>query len=65
MGARAFLVGFPAFLVASTAVTILGTPPLGGRDAQPSWRWVGGAALVVAIGSLLGLPPGGGFPARG
>jgi hypothetical protein len=35
------------------------------RDRRPPravWRWLGIAALLVVLGSLVGLPPGGGFP---
>jgi hypothetical protein len=64
VGARAFLVLFPPLLLAAAAADV----SLGERGpARPSppgraRRVAGAAALGVAVGSLAGLPPGGGFP---
>ena len=70
VGSRAFLLVFPAFLLAAAVVTLLGRgdPPQDGaaapRKPAPAdgWGWVGACALGVGLASLLGLPPGGGFP---
>ncbi|MGH2737833.1 MAG: hypothetical protein ACRDHH_03390, partial [Actinomycetota bacterium] len=63
VGTRAFLVLFPCFLVAAGAITLVGwpgrSPP---RPARAGWRWLGAAALAAAALSILGFPPGGGFP---
>jgi hypothetical protein len=63
VGTRAFLMLFPSFLVAAGAVALVGwpgrAPP---RPARVGWRWLGAAALAVATLSILGFPPGGGFP---
>jgi hypothetical protein len=37
-------------------------PPRGERPPLRLWGWLSTAALGIALGSLLGLPPGGGFP---
>ncbi len=63
VGTRAFLVLFPAFLVAAGAVALVGWP--GGappRPARAGWRWLGAAGLAAGALSIVGLPPGGGFP---
>jgi hypothetical protein len=64
VGIRAFLVLFPALLVAIGAAVLLAWP---GRTAEArppraGWRWLGTASLGVAVLSLVGFPPGGGFP---
>ena len=66
VGARAFLVLFPALILSAGAAQALLAAP----GAQPRWdrrgRWLlnaaGVAAAGVAFGSLAGIPPGGGFP---
>jgi hypothetical protein len=63
VGTRAFLVLFPAFLVAAGVIVLAGWP--GGippKTPRAGWRWLGLAALGAAALSLLGFPPGGGFP---
>lgn len=63
VGTRAFLVLFPAFLLAAGAVVLVGwpgeEPP---RPARAGWRWLGAAGLAAGALSIVGLPPGGGFP---
>lgn len=63
VGTRAFLVLFPPFLMAAGAIALAGWP---GRDppgpARAGWRWLGAAALAAVALSILGFPPGGGFP---
>lgn len=63
VGTRAFLVLFPPFLVAAGAIALVGwpgrAPP---RPARAGWRWLGAAAMAAAALSILGFPPGGGFP---
>jgi hypothetical protein len=65
VGLRAFLLLFPAFLLASGVALLVGWPgegeELAGRRSRIR-RWVGGAALGVSAASLAGLPPAGGFP---
>ena len=65
VGTRAFLLVFPAFLLASGVVALLARPDAE-EPAEPlgagSWRWLAAGALGVGLGSLLGMPPGGGFP---
>lgn len=65
VGLRAYLLLFPAFLLASGVAFLLGWPPqethVAGRTSRVR-RWVGGAALAVSVASLAGLPPTGGFP---
>jgi hypothetical protein len=65
VGLRAFLLLFPAFLLASGVTLLFGWPGQEEADAgrgSRARRWVGGAALTVSVVSLAGLPPGGGFP---
>jgi hypothetical protein len=68
VGARAFLILFPAFLLAAAAAQSLWTdePPVrfAAREGWPRKLLVALAVLVggVILGSLAGLPPGGGFP---
>jgi hypothetical protein len=71
VGARAFLVLAPVYLLAAgTAVMVGWEAPEEDRsprerDRRPPravWSWLGVAATVVILGSLVGLPPGGGFP---
>jgi len=63
IGARAFLVLFPVFLLGAGAVALVGVPgPPAPRPAGTGWRWLGAASLGVAALSILGFPPGGGFP---
>jgi hypothetical protein len=63
VGTRAFLVLFPSFLVAAGAIALVAwpgrAPP---RPARAGWRWLGAAALAAVVLSILGFPPGGGFP---
>lgn len=65
VGLRAYLLLFPAFLLASGVALLVGLPQqeneLAGRRSRVR-RWVGGAALAVSVASLAGLPPSGGFP---
>ncbi|HEX9823779.1 MAG TPA: hypothetical protein VGB51_05215 [Actinomycetota bacterium] len=62
VGARAFLALFPAFLLAAAGLQALAWP--GPERWRPVLlaRWVGVLATGVLVLSLLGLPPGGGFP---
>lgn len=71
VGARAYLVLAPVYLLAAgTAVLVGWEAPEEDRssrerDRRPPravWSWLGFAALLVVLGSLVGLPPGGGFP---
>jgi hypothetical protein len=67
VGSRAFLLLFPAFVLATVVVEILGhDDPVEERSKKPAaagpWGWLSACALGVGMGSLLGLPPGGGFP---
>ena len=71
VGARAFLVLAPAYLLAAGGAVLLGwEPPEDDRSSRerdrrppPSvWRWVGAASVVVVLASLIGIPPGAGFP---
>jgi len=74
-GVRAFLLLVPPLLLGAAAAALLSAhdPPgpgpvkleqATGPSAQPRplSHWVGVAALGVILGSILGLPPGGGFP---
>jgi hypothetical protein len=65
IGIRAYLTLFPAFLLASGVAFLVGWPgqeeEVAGR-ASRFRRWAGGAALVVSVASLAGLPPSAGFP---
>jgi hypothetical protein len=63
VGARAFLVLFPPLLLAAATAEL----SLGSLDRARPWnaplvRMAGVAGMGVALGSLVGLPPGGGFP---
>jgi hypothetical protein len=64
VGARAALVLTPPFLLAAGAAFALGWSRREEIDvgSRTGWRWLGAAALAVAVISLAGLPPGGGFP---
>ncbi len=63
VGTRAFLVLFPAFLLAAGAIALAGWPGGGEpRSSRAAWRWFGSAGLAAAVFSVLGFPPGGGFP---
>jgi len=67
VGTRAFLLLFPAVLLAASLVAFLtrdsGEEAAGNRGAATgAWGWLAAAAAGVALGSLLGMPPGGGFP---
>jgi hypothetical protein len=71
IGARAFLLLFPAFLLAAALVSFLARPDPGeetggerGKTAGSAgmWGWLAACALGVGLGSLLGMPPGGAFP---
>jgi hypothetical protein len=63
VGTRAFLVLFPTFLVAAGAIALSGWPGRAPhRPPRAGWRWLGAAALATAALSILGFPPGGGFP---
>lgn len=61
VGAQGFLVLFPPFLLAAGAFTAVAWADRL-REPARGWRWLGIPALAVAIVSLAGLPPGGGFP---
>lgn len=64
-GVRAFLVLFPAFLLAAAVSELLasGEPRLPvERRRHRVARALGALGLGVAVGSLAGIPPGGGFP---
>jgi hypothetical protein len=65
VGLRAFLLLFPAFLLASGVAVLVGWRGPGedvaGHRSRVR-RWVGGAALGVSLASLVGLPPAAGFP---
>ena len=63
VGTRAFLLLFPAFLLASALVGMLGRVPEEQETSSAgAWGWLAACALGIGLGSLLGLPPGGGFP---
>ena len=66
VGSRAFLLLFPAFLIAAGLVAFLGRPLPGEArekaEASGPWGWLAAGAIGVGLASLLGLPPGGGFP---
>ncbi|MGH2724337.1 MAG: hypothetical protein ACRDI0_08745 [Actinomycetota bacterium] len=69
VGARAFLVAFPAVLVAAGAATALAeaAPPVrwfanDPRDRRPVRSAAGALALGVAVASVAAAPVGGGFP---
>lgn len=59
VGARAFLWLAPAFLLSAAVAA-----GVSWASDEPwiAWRWIGAAAFGVAVLSLVGLPPGGGFP---
>jgi hypothetical protein len=65
VGLRAYLVLFPAFLLASGVIFLVGWKGRGevvrGRRSRVR-RWVGGAAVAASVASLTGFPPTGGFP---
>lgn len=65
VGLRAYLLLFPAFLLASGVIFLVGwagdESPAAGRSSRVR-RWVGGAAVTASVASLAGLPPAGGFP---
>ena len=65
-GVRAFLLAFPAFLIAAGAAHALAWPGRGADEGtvprRVRWRGPSAVALGVTLGSLLALPPGGGFP---
>lgn len=68
VGTRAFLLLFPAVLLASALVALLVRAP--DQDDERSretakagaWAWLSACAAGVGLASLLGMPPGGGFP---
>jgi hypothetical protein len=64
VGTRAALVLTPPFLLAAGAAFTLGWNRREEVDVESrsGWRWLGAAALAVAVLTLAGLPPGGGFP---
>jgi hypothetical protein len=63
VGTRAFLVLFPAFLLAAGTIVLVGWPgDVPPRTSRAGWRWLGAAALAAAVLSILGFPPAGGFP---
>jgi hypothetical protein len=69
VGTRAFLLLFPAVLLAGALVTALARDPEeekpagdGARAPSGPWAWLAACAIGVALASLLGMPPGGGFP---
>jgi hypothetical protein len=63
VGVRAFLLLFPAFLLAVGALTLLARPSWPDRRRDRAWsRPLQVASAGVAAASLLGLPLGAGFP---
>jgi hypothetical protein len=63
-GARAFLVTFPSFVLAAAVVqaAVAGDLLL---EEESRWRFLVATGVLtagVAVGSLVGAPPGGGFP---
>lgn len=69
VGTRAFLLLFPALLLASALAELLARPGSAGEGGERkasapagAWGWLAACALGVGLGSLLGMPPGGGFP---
>jgi hypothetical protein len=71
VGARAFLVLAPTYLLAAGGAVLLGweppeedrSPPRRDRrPPRPVWSWIAVASAAVILASLIGLPPGGGFP---
>ena len=63
VGTRAFLVLFPVFLLAAGVIALAGWPGGGEpKSSRAAWRWLGSAGLAAAAFSILGFPPGGGFP---
>jgi hypothetical protein len=65
-GARAFLVTFPPLVLAAAVVQAAVSGDLLPEGGTGRWRRLLGASGVlaagVAVGSLVGAPPGGGFP---
>ena len=63
VGARAVLLLLPTVVLAAGVVGAAGWRGADDpHDPRPGWRWVGALALGVGAASLVGLPPGGGFP---
>jgi hypothetical protein len=61
VGARAFLLAFPAFLLGSSLVVALApadAPATGSRVGT----WAGGLSMAAAAGTLAAIPPLAGFP---
>jgi hypothetical protein len=61
-GTRAFLVLFPAIILAGAVITLLRPDEPPGPAVAAPWRWIGVLGLAAAVASLTGLPAGGGFP---
>ena len=61
-GTRAFLVTFPAFLLAAGVVQVAVPADFASEPSRRATTAAGILAAGVAFGSLVGLPPGGGFP---
>ena len=61
VGVRAFLLLAPAFLLAAAIIDAL-VPDEDTPAATDRWTWLAAPALAVAVASMAGLPPSGGFP---
>jgi hypothetical protein len=59
---RAFLLLFPAILVAAGAASLGGRSVEEGAEKNSWTAGLAGGAMLAAVASLLALPPGGGFP---
>lgn len=64
VGARAFLLLFPAMLIGTAAMRALAEvdPALEGSARGRAWRPLGVVAAGVAVASVAGVPAGGAFP---
>jgi hypothetical protein len=70
VGTRAALILVPPILLGAGAAFLLGWSPRADEvdpagppsDPRAGWRWLGASAAAVGAVSVIGLPPGGGFP---
>ena len=63
VGARAALLLLPTVVLAAGVVAAAGWRGADDpHDPRAGWRWAGALALGAGAASLVGLPPGGGFP---